>query len=155
MATLFVVVAVPRGGSSSAAVDLAAGRVEFDRRGLAARTSHPAEVAAPATSAAAAADPPHESSPPPAPPPGPGRSVRLGIFGDSKAIGFGLGLVPIGDPDVAMVGGRSGLGCPLARSEEQRLGPGAIPGTIPPECNWADRWPASLADSGPLGRRAV
>jgi hypothetical protein len=70
-------------------------------------------------------------------------SIRLGIFGDSKALTLGIGLA-YGGPYIRYGTSVTGLGCPTARAERLRNDASSAASVLEEECDWS----TAIAEAG-------
>jgi peptidoglycan/LPS O-acetylase OafA/YrhL len=87
------------------------------------------------------------ASTPVAPPP----PLRIGMFGDSKALNLALGMVPTGGPVAQVVAAPVEMGCALGRGGTHRADrPGDAVAVDTELCDWTQGWPAGLAGRTPI-----
>ena len=77
--------------------------------------------------------------------------VRVAIFGDSKALVLALAAGSYAMPDLQFESGWLDMGCPVGRGGRLRISAREGRGSdVTAKCDWTQRFPDSLATSGPL-----
>ncbi|MFM2076214.1 MAG: hypothetical protein RJA49_104 [Actinomycetota bacterium] len=76
--------------------------------------------------------------------------LRVGFFGDSKALALGLGTANRGFDTISVGTSFTPLGCPTGRGGKVREHSGAMVVTLPKACDWTDGIPASAARNGAI-----
>jgi peptidoglycan/LPS O-acetylase OafA/YrhL len=76
--------------------------------------------------------------------------VRIGFFGDSKALALGLGTANRGFAQISVGTSFTPLGCPVGRGGKVREHAGAMVVTLPKTCDWTDGIAASVGEHGTI-----
>jgi len=79
-----------------------------------------------------------------------GPPVRVGFFGDSKALAMGLGTARRGFPEIVVGTSFTPLGCPAGRGGKSREHAGAMVVTLPKACDWQSGIIESAAGNGEI-----